>query len=65
IHYHVTVESKDVVFPKDEIADYKWVHIEEVQPWTAGTGRALQDWLASRGIKRELVEFEEANQPSE
>ena len=65
IHYHVTVESKDVVFPKDEIADYKWVHIEEVQPWTAGTGRALRDWLATRGIERELVEFEQANRQSD
>jgi NAD+ diphosphatase len=65
IHYHVTVDSKEVTFPKDEIADYKWVHIEQVQPWTAGTGRALQDWLASRGIKRELVEFENANRQTD
>ncbi|MEM7467456.1 MAG: NUDIX domain-containing protein [Pseudomonadota bacterium] len=65
IHYHVTVESKDVTIQKNEIADYKWVHIEKVQPWTAGTGRALRDWLASRGIERDLVEFEQANTESE
>ncbi len=61
ISYHVRVNSRDVIIPKHEIADYKWVHIEEVQPWTAGTGKALRDWLATRGIERELVDFARAN----
>jgi len=61
ISYHVRVNSRDVKIPRHEIADYKWVHIEEVQPWTAGTGKALRDWLASRGIERELVDFARAN----
>ncbi len=61
IAYHVTVDSHDVELCKHEIADHKWVPIETVQPWSAGTGKALRDWLRSRGIERELVDFERAN----
>jgi NADH pyrophosphatase NudC (nudix superfamily) len=61
ITYHVKVDSNDVKIPKHEIAGYKWVHIEKVQPWTAGTGQALRDWLATRGIERPMVEFGSAN----
>lgn len=61
ICYHLTVASGDVRYPPDEIADYKWVPIATVQPWTAGTGRALRDWLHSRGIEREMREFGDVN----
>ena len=61
IGYHVRVDSMDVTIPKHEIADYKWVHVNDVQPWTAGTGKALRDWLQSRGIERGLVDFSDAN----
>ncbi|MBM4228529.1 MAG: NUDIX domain-containing protein [Gammaproteobacteria bacterium] len=61
ICYHVTVDSNEVTCPPDEIADHKWIHIEKVQPWTAGTGQALRDWLRSRGIEREMREFGEVN----
>lgn len=61
IAYHVTVDSKDVKLCEEEIADHKWVHVEQVKPWTAGTGKALRDWLRLRGIERELVDFDRAN----
>ena len=61
ICYHLTVASGDVVYPPEEIADYKWVPIEKAQPWTAGTGRALRDWLRGRGIEREMRDFGEVN----
>lgn len=61
ITYHVTVDSNEVTFPKHEIAGYKWVHVEQIKPWTAGTGKALRDWLGARGIERDLVDFGEAN----
>ena len=61
IAYHLTVESKEVTLCTEEIADHKWVHVEEVKPWTAGTGKALQDWLKQRGIEREMVDFDRAN----
>ncbi len=61
ITYHIRVNSNKVSIPKHEIADYKWIHVEKVSPWTAGTGIALRDWLRGRGIERELVEFDVAN----
>ena len=57
IIYHLRAHSGDVVTPEDEIADYKWVQIDKVQPWTAGTGRALRDWLRTRGLEREMFDF--------
>ena len=61
ICYHLTVESGDVQYPPDEIADFKWVPMDKVQPWTAGTGRALRDWLLTRGIEREMRDFGDVN----
>ncbi|MGH8595796.1 MAG: NUDIX domain-containing protein [Gammaproteobacteria bacterium] len=61
ICYHLTVESGEVRYPPDEIADYKWVSLEAVRPWTAGTGHALRDWLRSRGIEREMTDISRAN----
>jgi len=61
IAYHVTVQTKDATLCQEEIADHKWVHIEEIRPWTAGTGKALRDWLRLRGIERDLVDFDRAN----
>lgn len=59
IIYHLRARSNEVQPMAGEIADYKWVAIEEVRPWTAGTGRALADWLRSRGLERELYDFDE------
>jgi len=61
IAYHVTVDSLEVKLCKNEIADHKWVPIEAVKPWTAGTGKALRDWLRLRGIEREMVDFDTAH----
>lgn len=58
IAYHVTVDTHDVVLDKHELADHKWVSLDTVQPWTAGTGKALRDWLSQRGIERELADFD-------
>lgn len=60
IAYHVTVESDAVRPCPQEIADFKWVPVATVRPWSAGTGKALRDWLAARGIERELVDFNAA-----
>jgi NAD+ diphosphatase len=61
IAYHVTVDSHDVKLQKSEIAASKWVPIETVMPWTAGTGKALRDWLRGRGIERDMGEFHRVN----
>lgn len=61
IAYHVTVPSHDVTLCKHEIADHKWIPVDTVQPWSAGTGKALRDWLQARGIERELQDFDRVN----
>ncbi|MEM7541338.1 MAG: NUDIX domain-containing protein [Pseudomonadota bacterium] len=56
IAYHVTVDSRDFELEVEEIADARWVGMENLTPWSAGTGRALQDWLKTRGYDKELVD---------
>ena len=61
IAYHVKVETKDYILDKREIADAKWIEVDKVQPWSAGTGKALRDWLNSKGHEKELVDSDRAN----
>ncbi|MEM6806451.1 MAG: NUDIX domain-containing protein [Bacteroidota bacterium] len=55
--YHVIAEPGEIVLEESELSDYKIVPIEEVQPWPAGTGIGLRDWLRTRGYEREFMEF--------
>lgn len=55
--YHLAAERGEIRLCEDELADYKLVPIERVKPWSRGTGPALRDWLASRGLFPEVVEF--------
>jgi NAD+ diphosphatase len=55
--YHVTVGPGEVKLDEEELADYREVPLAEVQPWPAGTGIALQEWLHSRGYEKELKPF--------
>lgn len=48
IAFHVVAEGEIVL--GDELAEYKHVPFEQLQPWPAGTGYALRDWLLRRGI---------------
>ncbi len=57
IIYHLRAHSDDVRILEEEIAEHKWVDIERVRPWTAGTGQALRDWLRSRGLERAMFDF--------
>jgi hypothetical protein len=42
-----------------ELAGYKSLPLERLRPWSQGTGPALRDWLASRGLFPPVVEFGE------
>lgn len=55
IAYHVEVEDGAVQLQTSELSDYKIVPIEKVQPWDAGTGHAVRDWLRTQGYERELI----------
>ena len=61
IAYHVTVPTRDFALDPHEIADAKWVDIKKVEPWTAGTGLALRDWLETKGQRKSLVDIGTAN----
>ena len=45
IAYHVTVPTLEYNLDKNEIVDAKWIEMDRVEPWNAGTGLALRDWL--------------------
>lgn len=60
IIYHAEIdENAEIVLQADEIAAYRKVPISEVQPWDAGTGHALRDWLRTQGYERELIPLNE------
>ena len=57
IAYHVIAKDGEIKLDETELAAYREVPIEKVQPWAAGTGIALRDWLRTKGYERELVQF--------
>lgn len=48
IAYHVVAHGEIVL--NEELAAYKLLRPEEIEPWDAGTGWALRDWLKIRGL---------------
>ena len=56
IAYHVKAEG-EITLDTTELEEYKLVPITKVRPWGSGTGYALQDWLRSRGIEKEVIKF--------
>jgi NADH pyrophosphatase NudC (nudix superfamily) len=57
--YHAEIDSLDIRLCEDELSGYKIMPIAELRPWTQGTGPALRDWLASRGLHPPSVRFGE------
>ena len=57
IAYHVLLDKGDITLDARELVDYKKIPIEELQPWPSGTGKAVQDWLKTKGIEKEPMPF--------
>ena len=57
IAYHVLLDEGDIMLDENELVDYKKIPIEELQPWPSGTGKAVQDWLKTKGIEKEPMPF--------
>ena len=57
IAYHVLLDEGDITLDATELTDYKKIPIEELQPWPSGTGKAVQDWLKTKGIEKETMPF--------
>ena len=55
IAYHAVCEGEVKLSP--ELVDYKLYAYDQVRCWPAGTGHALADWLRSRGIEPQYMEF--------
>jgi len=55
--YHVTGGPGPITLAEDELDAYREVPLEKLRPWRQGTGPALRDWLAARGLHPEPVDF--------
>ena len=55
IAYHAKARGAIVLSP--ELIDYRTVAPERVKCWPAGTGRALADWLVTRGIEPQWLDL--------
>ena len=55
IAYHVRARGEIVLSP--ELTEYRTLAPERVKCWPAGTGRALADWLRTRGIEPQWMEL--------
>ena len=55
IAYHVAARGEIVLSP--ELIDHRCVAPEKVRCWPAGTGKALADWLRTKGIEPQWLEL--------
>lgn len=55
IAYHV--KARGEIRLNEELDEYKLYAPESVRPWGSGTGDAVKDWLAKRGIFNEPIKF--------
>ena len=55
IAYHVVAAGEVILSP--ELVDYKLFAPQSVKCWPAGTGYALADWLKTRGIEPQFIEW--------
>jgi NAD+ diphosphatase len=55
IAYHVVAQGEVKLSP--ELAEYKLFDYDKVKCWPAGTGYAMADWLRTRGLEPEFVEW--------
>jgi len=55
IAYHVAARGEIVLSP--ELVSYRLFEPASINCWPAGTGRALADWLRSRGIEPRWMEL--------
>lgn len=54
IAYHAVAEGEVRLSP--ELVDWRLFEYEKVRCWPAGTGRALADWLRSRGVEPQFMD---------
>lgn len=55
--YHAQYDGGEIALCETELADYKRVPAERLKPWPEGTGPAVRDWLAARGLFPDTLPF--------
>jgi NAD+ diphosphatase len=55
IAYHVVAHGEIVLSP--ELVDYRTLAPASIKCWPAGTGRALADWMRTRGIEPQWMDL--------
>lgn len=53
--YHVQAAGQIAL--SEELAEYRLLAPEKLRPWRTGTGYAVADWLARRGLPVEFLEW--------
>ena len=53
--FHLLGEDGPIRLCEEELVAHREVAIEKLQPWSRGTGPALKDWLASRGLHPPVI----------
>jgi hypothetical protein len=53
--YHVVADGEVVLSP--ELAEYKLFDLKQIRCWPQGTGFGLADWLRTRGVEPQFMEF--------
>ncbi|MES2183887.1 MAG: NUDIX hydrolase [Pseudomonadota bacterium] len=53
--YHVVADGEVKLSP--ELADYRLYDLADVRCWPAGTGRALADWLRTKGHEPQFMDW--------
>ncbi|MDE2429587.1 MAG: NUDIX hydrolase [Burkholderiales bacterium] len=57
IAYHVKASGE--VKLSEELLEFRLISPEKLRPWNAGTGHAMADWMRSRGLTPEFMEWPE------
>jgi NAD+ diphosphatase len=55
IAYHAVADGEVSLSP--ELVDYRLYDLPNLRCWPAGTGYALADWLRTRGIEPQFVDW--------
>ena len=62
IAFHAVCHGEVRLSP--ELVDYRMMAPENLKCWPSGTGYALADWLTSKGLKPEFIDWPKPQEPT-
>jgi NADH pyrophosphatase NudC (nudix superfamily) len=63
IAFHAVCHGEVRLSP--ELVDYRMLAPENLKCWPSGTGYALADWLTSKGLKPEFIDWPKPQEPTQ